>query len=307
MTTIRLPFWIAGAVVLLLVVAPQLVTFYVNWLWFGEIGYQEVYGTVIRSQATMFIVALLLAFVWLAAHFTLALGRQRDIRPVFTMQNGVQISLPGVAQLRMLVQLAALALAVVVGLFASTRWDVWLAWQHGQPFNTADPILGYDVGFYVFSLPFFRIVLGICQFLIVLTALGCAGLYFITGHLNSSLRFSMSTVARQHLFLLVAVFFLTTAISAYLGRAEYLLQPNTHIYGAGYTDVHARMPLALVLTVVALVGAALAVVQGMTRRNWPLPLAVGLYIAVAFGGQVYSAALQRIMVAPNEQARETPF
>ena len=136
----------------------------------------------------MFIVALLLAFVWLAAHFTLALGRQRDIRPVFTMQNGVQISLPGVAQLRMLVQLAALALAVVVGLFASTRWDVWLAWQHGQPFNTADPILGYDVGFYVFSLPFFRVVLGICQFLIVLTALGCAGLYFITGHLNSSLR-----------------------------------------------------------------------------------------------------------------------
>jgi len=294
-------------VVLLLVAAPQLVSFYINWLWFGEIGYQEVYSTVIRSQATMFVVTLLLAFAWLAAHFTLALGRQRDIRPVFTMQNGVEISLPGVAQLRKLVQLAALVLALAVGLFASNRWDVWLTWQHAQPFNTADPILGYDVAFYVFSLPFFRLVIGICQFLIVLTMLGCGGLYFITGHLGSSLRFAMSTVARQHLFLLAAAFFLTTAISAYLGRAEYLLQPNTHIYGAGYTDVHARMPLAVLLTAIAVAGAALTVVQALTRRNWPLPLAVGLYIAVAIGGQIYSALLQRVMVTPNEQARETPF
>ena len=307
MSTIRLPFVIAGAMVLLLIAAPQLVNLYVNWLWFIEVGYEDVYGTVIRSQATMFMAALLLAFAWLAGHFTLAVGRQRDIRPVFTLQNGVQIALPGVVQLRRLVQLAALALAVIVGLFAASQWDVWLTWQHKQPFNTADPILGYDVGFYVFSLPFFRVVLGLCQFLIVLTALGCAGLYFITGHLGSSLRFAMSTVARQHLFLLAAVFFLTIAISAYLGRAELLLQPNTHISGAGYTDVHARMPLALLLTGVALLGAVLAVVQGMTRRSWPLPVAVGLYIAVAIGGQVYSSLLQRVMVTPNEQARETPF
>ena len=99
MSTMKLPFWIAGAVLVLLVAAPQIVTFYVNWLWFGEIGYQEVYGTVIRSQATMFIVTMLVAFAWLAGHFTLAVGKKRDIRPVFRMQNGVELSLPGVEQL----------------------------------------------------------------------------------------------------------------------------------------------------------------------------------------------------------------
>jgi uncharacterized protein len=307
MSTFRLPFWIAGAVLVLLVAAPTLVTFYVNWLWFGEIGYQQVYSTVIRGQATMFLVTMLAAFAWLAGHFTLALGKQRDIRPVFRMQNGVELSLPGVEQLRKLVQLAALGLAIAVGLFASGQWETWLAWQHGQPFNTADPILGYDVAFYVFSLPFFRLVLGLCQFLIVVAALGCGGLYFITGHLGSSLKLAMSTAARQHLYLLVAAFFLTSAISAYLGRTEYLLQPSTHIYGPAYTDVHAGMPVALLLTGVALLGAILTGVQALTRRNWPLPVAVGLYLAVAFGGQIYGSLLQRIMVSPNEQARETPF
>ena len=147
MSAMRLPFWITGAVLVLLVAAPQLVTFYVNWLWFAEIGYQDVYGTVIRSQATMFIVTMLVAFAWLAGHFTLAVGKQRDIRPVITMQNGVELALPGVEQLRKLVQLAALALAIAVGLFASNEWMTWLEWQHGQPFNSADPSLGYDVGF----------------------------------------------------------------------------------------------------------------------------------------------------------------
>ena len=43
------------------------------------------------------------------------------------------------------------------------------------------------------------------------------------------------------------------------------------------------------------------------EKNWPIPLAIGLYIVVSIGGEVYSSVLQRFVVTPNEQVRETPF
>ena len=51
------------------------------------------------------------------------------------------------------------------------RWEIWLAWRNAVPFGVADPILGHDVGFYVFSLPFLQLLTGLGQALVVLAAL----------------------------------------------------------------------------------------------------------------------------------------
>ena len=63
----------------------------------------------------------------------------------------------------------------------------------------------------------------------------------------------------------------------------------------------------MLLMAVALVGAALAAWQAFDTRNWPIPVAVGLYLVVSIGGEVYSSVLQRFIVTPNEQVRESPF
>src|SRR5687768_11135291 len=68
-----------------------------------------------------------------------------------------------------------------------------------------------------------------------------------------------------------------------------------------------RVAAALLLIAVSVVGAILALVQAFTDRRWPIPLAIGLYLLVSIGGGVYAALLQRIVVSPNEQARETPY
>ena len=67
------------------------------------------------------------------------------------------------------------------------------------------------------------------------------------------------------------------------------------------------MPAAMVLMIVALAGAALALWQAFRTRNWAIPVAIGLYLVVSIGGEIYSTALQRFVVTPNEQVRETPF
>ena len=293
------------------VAGPSLVSFYTDWLWFGELGYQPVYATILRGQASLFTAVFLAAFVWLGLNLRVALATLRDVRAVFTTRDGIELTLPDRRQLRSLALGLALVISIVVGLYAAGQWEMWLAWRHQAPFPDTDPILGRNVGFYVFSLPFLQFVRGIAQGLVVLAGLGCAGLYLVTGSLTSGFpaSLSMTRTARRHLSLLAAAFLLLLAAGAWLQRVEYLVQSPAlaQIHGASYADVHARMPMSLALVGACLVGVVLAVVQALTPRNWPIPAAAGLYVLVALGGEVYGTMLQRLVVRPNQQARETPY
>src|SRR5262245_21558096 len=301
------PFAIVVVAMLLFLIAPTLVGFYTDWLWFGEVGYQPVFATMLRSQGTLFALAFVCAFAWLAFNVQVAMRSIRHARLVITTRDGIELKLPGPQQLRSLVLVVVMLVAVLIGLWASREWELWLLWRYAVPFGQADPILGRDVGFFVFSLPFLQFVRGLLQTLVVLAAVASGGIYLLTGNLTSGLRmtFSMSPLARRHLSLLAAALLLLLAFGAWLGRAEHRVQPSAHLFGARYADLHARMPMALVLMVAARGGAGLAILHATAPRWWPLPAAFALYVAVAAGGEVFSSVLQRLVVSPNEQALET--
>ena len=148
---------------LLFFAGPSLIRFYTDWLWFGEVGYQQVYTTMLRGQATLFTIAFAVAFVvagaeparWRSARWATC-GRCSP------RAKGIEVALPGRQQLR------TLALGVAhwssrssSGSTPPAQWETWLAWRNAVPFGQADPILGRDVGFYVFSLPFLQFVRGL--------------------------------------------------------------------------------------------------------------------------------------------------
>jgi uncharacterized membrane protein (UPF0182 family) len=288
---------------------PSLVRFYTDWLWFGEVGYQQVFSKIVRSEASLFTMAFVVSVLWLVVNFRIALRTVGDGRPIFTTQQGMEVALPGRQQLGTIASAIALLLAALIGLYASSQWETWVTWQNAVRFNQPDPILGRDISFYVFTIPFMQLIRGIGQTLIVLAALGAGGLYLVSGSLLSrpSSFISMTPAVRRHLSLLAAIFFVLLALGAWLGRFELLMRPAGVIYGASYADVYARMPMALALTGVSILGALLAMVQASGRRNWPIPVAIALYLLVSLGGEAYATMLQRFVVTPNEQARETPF
>jgi len=302
-------FLVLGLFALLFFAGPSAVRFYTDWLWFGEVGYQSVFLTMLRAQATLFTVVFAAGALWLAFNFRVALAAMGEIRPVFTTREGLELPLPGRNQLRMLVSGVAMVLAIIIALYASSMWETWLAWRYAQPFGTADPILGRDAAFYVFSLPFLQFVRGLAQALVLIAAIGAGFLYFASGSLTS--RFGshvwMTRGARRHLSFLAAAFLLLLAFGAWLGQAEHLVQPSGLIYGPRYADVNGRMPAALLLAGVSVIGAALAIFQGLTPRNWPLPVAAGLYLLVGIGGELYGTLVQRFLVSPNEQSMESPY
>jgi uncharacterized membrane protein (UPF0182 family) len=294
---------------LLFVAGPSAVRFYTDWLWFGEVGYPQLFSTMLRGQGTMFTAAFVLTFLWIAINLRVALASIGDARPVFTTREGLEVTLPGRRQLQSLAMAAAAVIGMLVGVFAASRWEVWLAFLNAVPFGEADPVLGRDVSFYVFSLPFLQMLRGMGQSLVILAALAAGALYLVTGSLTAGFpaKLAPSAGARRHLSCLAAAFLLLLAFGAWLSRPEHLVEASVAFQGASYADVHGRMPAALILIAAAVIGAGLALVQAFTPRNWPIPAAIGLYAVVAVGGEGYGRALQQFVVSPNEQAREAPY
>ena len=80
---------IALAVIgLVLYAVPTLVTFYTDWLWFGEVGYQEVFLRTLTARATLGGVVLVLAFAVLYVNVRLAqTALKRRVFTIVTVQG----------------------------------------------------------------------------------------------------------------------------------------------------------------------------------------------------------------------------
>jgi uncharacterized protein len=56
----RILLVVAAILVLLLLGGARLINFYVDWLWFGEVGYRDVFTTVLFTRIVQFLVGGLL-------------------------------------------------------------------------------------------------------------------------------------------------------------------------------------------------------------------------------------------------------
>ena len=80
----RILITIALVVVLLLLIGPRLVDGYVDWLWFGELGYRSVFTTQLVTKLIVFLVVWALVGGVVFAAMALAYRA----RPVFVPTNG---------------------------------------------------------------------------------------------------------------------------------------------------------------------------------------------------------------------------
>ena len=119
-------------------------------------------------------------------------------------------------------------------------------------------------------------------------------------------RLFVSPAAQRHLAWLAAVFFGLLAFGAWLDRPRLLIEAvGTGLWrlvrGCGRADACRLVPPRG-----CPIGVALSI-AAVNRRLLLIAGAAGVYLAVSFGGEAFATAVQRFVVAPNEQARETPF
>ena len=167
----RILITVALAVVLLLLIGPRLVDTYVDWLWFGELGYRSVFTTQLVTRLVIFLVVGL--FFGVVVFASLALAYRT--RPVFVPTTGPN---DPVARYRTAVmtrlKLVGIGIPALIGVFAGaiaqSSWERIQLFLHGGSFGVKDPQFGLDLGFYAFDLPFYRMVL-VCLFIATFLAL----------------------------------------------------------------------------------------------------------------------------------------
>ena len=130
---------VIGAFVIVVVGLPAAVTFYIDWLWFGETGYQDVFFRKITTQGALGAVAAVVTFAVLLLNLRIAM---RTISPralvVNTREGPITIAID--RQRAQLVGTAVAAvLALLFGAVCSSQWQDWLFFRHGQPFGDIRP------------------------------------------------------------------------------------------------------------------------------------------------------------------------
>lgn len=295
---------------LLLIFGGTLVTLYTDLLWFGEVGYKSVYWTELISKLQLGVVAGVLFFLivylnlWIARKFAPPSLPRYDagttrLRMGRVAQKGFGFLILGIT----------LFVSVMVALEASSHWMGYQMFIHATPFGTTDPIFHQDIGFYIFKLGFLQYIYGWIFFALVVAVIATAAVHYTDRAIDFLA--GMPTFAphvKAHLSLLFAAALFVKAWGYRLDAYSLLYSPYGKVFGAGYTDVHARLFALKVLVVVAILAGILALVN-INRRGIKLP-AAALIILVATSillGSIYPGIVQQVYVQPNEIARESEY
>jgi uncharacterized membrane protein (UPF0182 family) len=289
---------------------PGLVALLTDWWWFREIGYEIVFTRSLTTQVLLFLAAGGLTFGGLYLNLRVA---QRGLvaNPILLQlaQSAPRLNLT--VALRRLSLPLSLGLGLLAGFGASAAWDLVLRAIYGVPFGIVDPVFSRDIGFYVFTLPALSAAIGFLFSLAVLSLLLVVPVYWVRGDLAPGPRgLLIEPSAGLHIAILLAVLLLLTALRLWVVEIPSLLYSTTGpLIGASYTDLHARLPalrVTAVLAALAAVGVLIGAVRGRLARYglW----AVGGYLGVAFVGRgVFPQVMQKLVVAPTELTRETPY
>lgn len=303
---------VALAVVVLLLLGPRFIDAYVDWLWFGELGYRSVFTTVLGTRLVVFLAAAVIV----GAIVFMGLALAYRTRPVFVPTTGPN---DPVARYRAAVmtrlKLFGIGIPAVIGALAGavaqSYWPRVQLFLHGGDFGIRDPQFGKDLGFYAFDLPFYRLLLTFLLVAVLLAFLANAVSHYIFGGIRLSGRGgTLTRAARIQLITLVGILILLKAVAYWMDRYELLSHSRAGkpFTGAGYTDINAVLPAKLILMAIALICAA-AVFSALFLRDLRIP-AIGLVLLLVSSlivGAGWPLVVEQISVKPNAAQKESDY
>jgi uncharacterized membrane protein (UPF0182 family) len=288
----------------------QAVPLYTDWLWFQEVGFTQVFTAILSIRGALFTAVALVVLVFLYLNLTFAV---RTAAPDVLWELEDQLGLPGRVVIEPIIRRFLPAVVTLIslgsGLRASAHWETALAYVNAEAFGTADPLFGRDLGFFFFTLPFWRLLYGWALTLVGATLFLTFVLYVLQRSLVLTTRGPrLAAGARSHLLALGAVLLLLRALGFWLDRFELVYSPRGIVFGATYTDIYATLPVLGLLGLLAVLCALTCAVQMARPRMRPVVASLVVLGVVWVGGLgIYPALLQRFRVTPNELEAERPF
>lgn len=194
-----------------------------------------------------------------------------------------------------------------IGTAATDQWQNWLLFRNSKDLGTSAPVVGGDLGFHLFRLPFLTAATSFLRQLLLFTLAIAAFGHVMSGAIRLPKNApAASRVANAHLAMLLAGFLAVQAFhDVAVARPSMATDRRGAFDGPGWTDLHVLKP-GLVVCAVVTVAAGFAAVWSARSGRWR-PLFIGLSTALVVQLAVViviPAATQRLVVAPAEAERQ---
>ena len=217
------------------------------------------------------------------------------------------------------------AIGALLGLlWGLAHWGEILRFWHRESAGIAEPVLGHDAGFYLFTLPLLDglLVLGI---LVVLATAGgsLAALFGAAGEINRTLSDKrppqLPANSADRLIRLGAMALAGAAAAIYLRTYHLLYSTWGAVSGPGWTDVHIRIPAFYIGALITLAAAVALAVPALRNRlvgrfggdqpglRFLGAASVGMVTVYVLLFGIAPSLVQWLIVEPNEITYEKPY
>lgn len=286
-----------------------------NYMWFDSLGYNNVFWTLNLTRFVVAAAVFIVVFAFFQVNFWYL---RRSVPPyqVYDISNYPQaafferfrrMALTKVGKIFFGILSALLALFFAISL--SSRWEVFQKFFYALPFGSTEPVLGKDVGFYIFELPFFELLQSSVLSAFVIALVVCGLGYFLLAScefLRGGWR--IFSPVKLHLAVLIAGLLVLKAWDYYLAIYNLLISGQGSFFGAGFADVHARIPALKILAVIALLAAVVVFISVIRGKVLPVAASIGVLVGLSLLlGGLYPFVVQKFQVEPNEFGREKNY
>ncbi|MHC2995672.1 MAG: UPF0182 family protein [Candidatus Atribacteria bacterium] len=306
---------IIGLILLVLLVVSGFASIYINLIWFKSVQYIAVFWKILLTKGVVMLffaaVFFVLSFINLsfarrfAPEFKVEISQDEFERPEIQLYKSLQ----NIQINKKLVFWFSLIIALFMGFSEGANWEKILIYLNKTSFGITDPIFNRDIGFYMFSLPFWEFVRNWLSFALTFITVVVGAIYVFKRAIKYEYKkLIIETPVKVHLSLLIGLILILKSWQYWLNAYKILYSTRGVIFGAGYTEIHANLLALRILMVLALACAVLFFVTAR-KENWKLPL-LGLVVLIGVSilmGGVYPEIVQRAIVLPNEGTKERPY
>lgn len=297
------------SILLLVVVFFVSTNFIINFQWFKEVGYLNVFFTKLIAISKLFVPIFILYFCVIAIY-------------LFTLRKSIR-SLVGDTKFKSVKKYFLLSNLVIsilgAGATATTQWYKILQFTNAVSFGEVDPIFNKDISFYVFKLPLVQSLFSTAISLIIILVLITVIIYLALGfkdkiyqnkdnviNINSK-TYGIRKFAGKQLAVLASVLSLLIGCSYLLKSYNLVYSTRGVSYGAGYTDVKITMIFYKVIAIACVISSIVVFISILKLKFRPIIISIASIAVLIVLEPVVAIFTQQFVVKPNEMELEKPY
>ncbi len=304
--------------ILLFILVGIIVSIYPDWLWFGNLNLAPVFWTMVLGKYGVAAVIWFLIIITLSVNLYAAQRFYSESEQKITEIAGMPVS---GRTLNTLILAAILIVSFMIASKGSIQWNMVLSYLNQQPFGSTDPIFGRDIGFYVFSLPFYLFVREQLLLVLLFAALVTVIWYIKDGAIQiigelvlaedrpaSLPKVKMADKVGKHLLVLAGILVLLVAWGYQLKTYGVLYSTQGAAFGASYTDVSIKIIAYRILMVMSFLLCLFIIYNAFRLKIKFLLISAAIWVgAIGVLATGLPLLVQQFVVKPNELAKELPY